>query len=38
VSVENQTEDDEMVPIKELKQRYISDVFNLKEIPYSIKE
>ena len=38
VSVENQTEDDEMVPIKELKQRYISEVFDLKEIPYSIKE
>ena len=35
---ENQTEDDEMVPIKELKQLYISGVFDLEEIPYSIKE
>ena len=38
VPVKYQTEDDEMVLIKELKQRYISEVFDLKEIPYSIKE
>jgi len=38
VPVEYQTENGEMVQIKELKQWYIADVFDLKKIPYSIKE